>query len=179
MAKKFKLTRKLLGTVSVDSGQLMITDPCHIDSEWEKKEFMDLRMHKHSVTGQIYAFKSPFGGTPNFGKEVELFDNYENKTSNGKTMNEMLESKECIDVEIPEKAQMVGTFSYAGICETTQAGKNQINYELGNPGVAVVFPSGYGDGEYEVWGTFNDEGRCIKVEIDCGLTDIQSKVLRI
>jgi len=28
-----------LGVVGVDSGQLLITDPCYIDSEWEEEEF--------------------------------------------------------------------------------------------------------------------------------------------
>ena len=30
--------KKLLGYFPVDSGQIMICDPCYIDSEWEKKE---------------------------------------------------------------------------------------------------------------------------------------------
>lgn len=29
----------LLGVVGVDSGQLMVTDPCYIDSEWERDSF--------------------------------------------------------------------------------------------------------------------------------------------
>jgi len=31
--------RKLVGHVGVDSGQVMICDPCYIDSEWKKEEF--------------------------------------------------------------------------------------------------------------------------------------------
>jgi len=34
-----KTTRKLIGHVGVDSGQIMICDPCYIDSSWEKKEW--------------------------------------------------------------------------------------------------------------------------------------------
>ena len=30
---------KKIGVVGVDSGQLMICDPCYIDSEWKKEEF--------------------------------------------------------------------------------------------------------------------------------------------
>jgi hypothetical protein len=28
-----------IGEVGVDSGQLMLCDPCYIDSEWSKQEF--------------------------------------------------------------------------------------------------------------------------------------------
>jgi len=30
-----------IGVVGVDSGQLIICDPCYIDSEWKKEEFSD------------------------------------------------------------------------------------------------------------------------------------------
>jgi hypothetical protein len=32
------MERKFLGHVGVDSGQLMIIDPCYIDGFWEKNE---------------------------------------------------------------------------------------------------------------------------------------------
>lgn len=34
-----KTTKELIGQVAVDSGQLMVCDPCYIDSQWEKEEF--------------------------------------------------------------------------------------------------------------------------------------------
>lgn len=33
------MRRELIGVVGVDSGQLMICDPCYIDSNWERQEF--------------------------------------------------------------------------------------------------------------------------------------------
>ena len=69
------------------------------------------------------------------------------------------------ELEVPEKTKLIGDFSYAGICETTINKKHQINYKLGHPGLAIAFNSGYGDGEYPVYGIFNKDGRCIKVEI--------------
>jgi hypothetical protein len=33
------LSRKLIGYVGVDSGQIMVCDPCYIDSSWEKKDW--------------------------------------------------------------------------------------------------------------------------------------------
>jgi hypothetical protein len=45
----------------------------------------------------------------------------------------------------------------------------QLNYRVGHPGLAVAFPSGFGDGMYEVWATIRDCGewgdRVAKVEI--------------
>ncbi|WP_164684897.1 hypothetical protein [Brevibacillus reuszeri] len=32
------MERKLLGQVGVDSGQLVIIDPCYIESEWQGKD---------------------------------------------------------------------------------------------------------------------------------------------
>jgi hypothetical protein len=34
-----KLRKELIGHVGVDSGQLMIVDPCYVDSHWVKEEF--------------------------------------------------------------------------------------------------------------------------------------------
>ena len=31
---------KKIGVVGVDSGQLMVCDPCYIDSEWEKEDLL-------------------------------------------------------------------------------------------------------------------------------------------
>lgn len=159
------MTKKLLGYVGVDSGQLMICDPCYIDSEWEKKEYQDIRLYLHKKTAQIYQYNSPFTKIKK-NKAIELFLSYDQKMKNGKTINEMLINKEI--KELPptkEKKTLIGDFSYAGICETTQNDKNQINYRAGHEGAAVAFCSGYGDGTYPIYGHFNKEGRCMKVEI--------------
>lgn len=117
-----------LGVVGVDSGQLIVVDPCYIDSEWkdEKLEF--------EADGTVNAKNN---------------------------------------------------FSYPAVCQRTLGPQNgeeikensgQLNYKIGHPGIAVAFPSGYGDGCYPVYGTFNDEGRCVKVEIDCGITEAQTEL---
>lgn len=120
-----KLTKRKLGIVGVDSGQLMICDPCYIDSEWKHEKTIDLTNKK-----------------------------------------------------ILEKHK--GKFSYNGSCEATLSSKSsgQLNYKMGHPGAGVVFTSGYGDGTYPVIGWFNKEGRCIKVEIDCGITPAQKKFFK-
>lgn len=35
------MTEKLIGHIGVDSGQMMLCDPCYIDSIWEKKDTRD------------------------------------------------------------------------------------------------------------------------------------------
>jgi len=116
------MKKKLLGHVGVDSGQLIITDPCYINSEWWNEE---IRLDK---TGDFKPSKHPF--------------------------------------------------SYPAICIANQVEKHQINYKKGHPGLAVTFSSGYGDGFYPVYGYFNTEGRCMKVEIDCGITKAQAKFFK-
>lgn len=37
-----------LGTVGVDSGQLLLTDPCYIDGEWEDEPYETLREYEHA-----------------------------------------------------------------------------------------------------------------------------------
>lgn len=172
--KKSPLQRKLLGHVGVDSGQLIVTDPCYIDSEWTKKDVQDIRLYKHKKTKKLFKYDSPFT-LKDLKFKGELFGHYEEKTSTGKNMNQMIQDNEVESVDVPEKLKLIGEFSYAGVCESTMADQNQINYKLGHPGVAVAFSSGYGDGYYPVYGTFNAEGRCVLVEIDCGITETQAE----
>lgn len=160
------MIKKQLGNVGVDSGQLLITDPCYIDSQWEKKNFEDIRIYKHKKLNKIFGYnKSKLGKL-----KLESFKSYEEITSTKKTMNKMILNKEVIEIDLPEKVKLINTYSYAGICETTSKNQHQLNFKLGHAGVGIVFQSGYGDGFYPVYGYFNDEGICIKIEIDCEMT---------
>lgn len=168
-----KQIKKLLGHVGVDSGQLMITDPCYIDSQWEKKDFKDIRLYKHIKSRRVYHYNSPFSPIKNLpGKSFVSYDEIINK---GKSMNDMIQAKEVKQIKTKEQIALLHTFSYAGICESSEAKAHQINYKAGHPGVAVTFNSGYGDGYYPVYGTFNKEERCVKVEIDCNMTKVQAQ----
>lgn len=165
------MTKKLLGHVGVDSGQLIVTDPCYIDSQWSKVPFTDVRIYQHKKTKRIFTYEAFWG--PNKVKKshlklakVEPFQSYNTITSTGKSMNDMIASKVVKEMPNKDKAKLVGSFSYGGICETTMADKHQLKYTKGHPGVAVAFRSGYGDGYYPVYGWFNKEGRCMKVEIN-------------
>lgn len=177
------MKRKLLGHVGVDAGQLMVCDPCYIDSQWSKKDFADIRVYEHIKTKKklMYQSSAGYGGKAAKAREKafkgELFKNYDAITSFKLSMNELITKKQVKEVPVPEKLALIGDFSYAGISETTMAGKHQINYQMGHPGAAVVFQSGLGDGVYPVYGYFED-GRCWKVEIDMGLTPVQKKFLK-
>lgn len=110
------MKRIKIGEVGVDSGQLLVCDPCYIDSSWEKEDFD--------------------------GKDA---------------------------------GPSISQFSYNACCKKTLADDEQYDGQLyydkdrKSAGIGVTFSSGYGDGCYPVYGHFNSEGRCVKVEIlmDC------------
>jgi len=156
------MTEKLLGFVGVDSGQLMICDPCYIKSEWKDKKFRDIRLYAHKKLNKIFGYNQN-----RLGKlKIESFSSYDNKTSTKKTINEMLTKKEIKELDIPLKTKLIGSFSYAGICETTINNEHKIKFKNGNEGLAIALCTGYGNGFYPAYGTFNKEGRCMKVEIN-------------
>ena len=105
---------KKIGVVGVDSGQLMIVDPCYIDSEWKKEGF---------VPKKDAGANQPIKG-------LDLNDN------------------------------VIHNFSYNAVCRGTADGRGavQLHYQKGHSGVAVAFASGFGDGEYDVYGHFVDCG---------------------
>ena len=54
------VTEVLLGHVAVDSGQLMICDPCYIDSEWKNEDFEDIRVYKNKHTSKTLTYGKDF-----------------------------------------------------------------------------------------------------------------------
>jgi len=100
------MKRKKIGDVGVDSGQVMITDPCYIENEWIKRKF---------------------------------------------------------DPHSPRTRE----FSYNGACHetVTEGGGGQLNYRLGHAGAGVAASSGWGDGVYPIFASYNEEGRIAKLEI--------------
>lgn len=102
---------KLIGYCAVDSGQIMLTDPCYV------KDFVD----EMDQGGKFDANLTPVNGTY--------------------------------------------PYTYNGACSATCNG--DMAGELGQPfrGAGVVVSSGYGDGSYPVYATFNDEGRITEARI--------------
>ena len=145
--------KKQIGVVGVDSGQIVICDPCYIDSEWKKEEFTNIRKYRHRVTREVLQYRVDF---KNYEQIIEYYD---------KNMNQMIRDE---DVEELPAIPAVEKFSYNACCKLT-TGKNhsgQLHYCVGHAGVAVVASSGYGDGTYPVFATYNKDNRIIKLEIN-------------
>ena len=141
--------KKLIGYAGVDSGQILICDPCYIDSEWKKEEFDIKRRYKH-IDGTVLEYGKDF---PHYEAVISKY---------GKTMNQINADKEA--VEMPDDVPPKHNFSYNACAKITcgDAGMGQLNYEMGHAGVGVVSSTGYGDGEYPVIADVDDRTGRVK-----------------
>jgi len=137
----------LIGEVGVDSGQLLLCDPCYIDSQWKKEDFQDVRKYKHKTTGEVLQYRVDFA-------------NYESpiKKHGDKTMNQLNSTGEWEKLENADLAEH--PFSYNACCQATLSEKRhgQLNYKMGHSGVGVAFSTAFGDGVYPVYAKYNKEG---------------------
>jgi hypothetical protein len=153
--------KKQIGEVGVDSGQILICDPCYIDSQWKHEEFNIKSRYQHTDgTILTHTFNSD-GGITNPEINFSRYDNIIPKY--GKCMNDMIEQKEVVklpDADQPSKFP----FSYNACCKKTcgNSENGQLNYEMGHPGVGVVASSGYGDGSYPVIADIDDKTGRVK-----------------
>jgi len=150
--RRFRNVRLQIGVIGIDSGQAMVCDPCYVDGQWKNKEF-DVEREYKVVSG------------PNAGLVIDMsgrrFDLKMDEL--GMTMNEAVQRR--VVEQMPH--ERTHEFSYDGACRETLSEEmaGQLNYAMGHAGVAVVFSTGYGDGEYPVYATYNNDGRISKVEI--------------
>jgi hypothetical protein len=140
------VTEVYLGSVGVDSGQLMICDPCYIDSEWEKEDFDDLRVYKNEETGKILTFRK------DFKSYEDVIPEY------GKTMNELLYKEggwKQVDNPKPQHG-----FSYNACANATLSAKGhgELTFKMGHTGAGLAFSTAYGDGVYDVYGHYDEDG---------------------
>ncbi len=142
-----------IGVVGVDSGQLVLCDPCYIDSEWEKEDFQDIKKYKHKTTGEILQYRVDF-------------DNYESPIAKhgGQTMNQLNSTGEWDQVECDDTEH---NFSYNACCKATlsKEGHGQLKYKMGHNGVGVAFSTTYGDGIYPVFANYNSHGELVSVSV--------------
>jgi hypothetical protein len=144
--------KKEIGVVGVDSGQIVICDPCYIDSEWEKEDFAERRRYHHAKSKR----------TLEFGRDFVKYDipiiPYD------KCMNDMLADK---DVEKLPDGKPLYEFSYNACCTKTLSDEHdgQLNYRKGHPGVGVVSNTGWGDGLYPVIADIAPNGRVRSITI--------------
>lgn len=145
-----------LGAVGVDSGQLLITDPCYL-TRWVSDDPLGHEVLLHTSTGKRYQWVG-------YGQQIDEgiipMGSYEELVpGTDKTFNQLVASGEM--VEIPWDEPM--GYDYRGACLRTNTPPN--GGEIGVFNAGVVFSSGYGDGCYEVWGRTNKDGRIVEVRI--------------
>lgn len=145
---------ELIGHVGVDSGQLLLCDPCYIDSQWEKEDFEDFRSYQHKDTGNELTYRIDFR---NYAEAIDAYG--------GKNMNELIATGEW--EEIPDTKKADNPFSYNACAKATLSrdGHGQLNFKLGHPGAGVAFSTAFGDGMYPVFAHYMPDGTLKSVEV--------------
>jgi hypothetical protein len=172
-----KSRRVLLGTVGVDSGQLMVMDPCYVDGEWVRNDNAQaIRVNFWGVDAAITAEwlrkTCPGAQIEQTGRTFYHvtfshpgFDDYA-------VLQETI-AKEAKAARWRVAAVIVRQGTYDRICAATDSPDHGggIPYKLGHEGLTVAFSSGVGDGVYCIYATIVDLGhpwgeRVAKVEIE-------------
>lgn len=144
-----------MGSVGVDSGQLMITDPSYIDSEWVHESYTDDRVYKDESNGTIVRWGQ------DFTRFDEPLPDYE------QSPEELIKSGRWVQFP-PHTKPEAFHYSYDGACQATSSeGFGELAYRMGHTGAAVVFGCGWGDGMYDVYGE-KQNGRVVRVYINTG-----------
>jgi hypothetical protein len=148
-----KMSSKLIGHVGVDSGQLLLCDPCYIDSEWKQEDFQDVRMYQHKDTKDVLSYRGDF---LNYEQVIPRYK---------KTMNELLRTNEWEELKVRKEA--THPFSYNACAQATLSddGHGQLNFNLGHPGAGVAFSTAFGDGMYPVYAKYHADGTLMSVEV--------------
>ena len=146
------MTKKVIGHVGVDSGQLLLCDPGYIDSEWKREDFTDIRVYEHKKTKARLTYGKDFIV---YNEDIEPY---------GKDMNELIATGEWKEVKSPPAKH---EFSYNACAKATLSknGYGQLNYNHGHAGVGVVFSTAFGDGYYPVVATYDENDVLLKVEV--------------
>jgi len=169
-----------VGVVGVNSGQVMICDPCYIDSEWQDtggRPYIETPMYRDKKTGKTYAYEG-------FGidrKAVDvLYMSWEQPLPDygGKTPNQCRDEKlwEHAGNWVSPKAPPKGQFSYGGVSRVTlnEPGHGQLIYKVGHPGVGVASRTQAGDGCYPVFAEMDGNGSVARLIIDFRLSDYEN-----
>lgn len=165
--KLVKYTRKeRLGIVGVDSGKLMVMDPCYMDIA---AELTDNVLHCYFWGRDGYEVAEFL---TNSGFKVEDSCESANVIHNI-SLDDKIRINEIINIH-PEW-KVVTNFTdddFSNRSLNVTCGKNRggcIPFPLGHNGLAVCFESGIGDGTYEVWAHYALFGisgeRIAKVEV--------------
>ncbi|MGG4494443.1 hypothetical protein [Brevibacillus reuszeri] len=160
------MERKLLGQVGVDSGQLVIIDPCYIESEWQGRE---------SVLGVDFWGQGQEKIFNLLNCEGIQIDRIGGKcrviTSDAEAMMKRIKLlSEDIKQKIVTAPYTDSTYDKVCDITLTEDQGGQLHFKMGHAGLGVAFHSGLGDGIYDVYATYKDIGgwgkRIVKVEIE-------------
>lgn len=137
-----------IGSVGVDSGQLLLIDPCYIDSQWQREEFKDVRRYRHKTSGEVLQYQVDF---PHYEASIP---------KHGKTMNELIATGEWEKMPMPFPEHELSYYAVSRVTiESEKLG--------GNVGMlATAFSTGYGDGYYDVYARYGKDGRIMQVVVD-------------
>lgn len=173
-ASKNKVASRIvkLGEVGVDSGQLVLCDPCYIESEFKQETTnatcSNHEIYKHKKTGKLYQFcyhnMPSMNMKPSRPDIIPFPGSYADVIAElKKCPNDLIESGDFVKTDIDPSAHIPnGEFSYEGISKVTRKSKDhggQLNFKLGHAGAAVAFCSGLGDGLYEVFAEIVNAGQ--------------------
>lgn len=147
---------ELIGYVGVDSGQVMIVDPCYLN-QWNDNDFNYRTGIRNKKTGREIACWDVVEGLGkiNWATPLPEFD--------GKDMNALAEDKETWEKfdEYPD----AGDFSYSGVCGITADDEGAGEIAIG--GSSCVASQTYmGDGSYPVYAEKDENGRIKRLIID-------------
>ncbi|MFJ7954182.1 hypothetical protein ACIQZG_22020 [Lysinibacillus sp. NPDC096418] len=164
------MDRKLIGRVGVDSGQLMIIDPCYIEEHWKKES--ECSPEGMKFWGALKDRATEF--LQDKGYAVEISNTSVNfiKTNDKNELEVIHSLLTQFIVEVNEMGLVwtqIHNDSYEEVCELTD---NELGAGQYQNVIATVFQSGFGDGIYDVYATYKDcsfgtheDKRISKVEI--------------
>lgn len=139
----------LIGQIGVDSGQVMIVDPCYL-KEWKDNEFSYKTGLRNKQTGKLVCCWDEVEGLGKINWSTPLPE------YGGKCMNDLADDKE--NWEQYENYPDEGKFDYSGVCGTTCKG---MFGEIGG-GLAVASRTYMGDGCYPVYAITEGQGGRVK-----------------
>ena len=136
---------QIIGKVPVDSGQLLITDPCYLNN-WQADDFVSIRIYEKSDDPSV---------TLTWLVEFDQYDQVIKRYD--KTMNELLAEGTFVS---REDTKPIDSFSYDSACRRTiRDVAGQVTQ------LAVATSTGWGDGLYPVLAKV-EEGRVVQLRID-------------
>ena len=166
---------KKVGVVGVDSGQIMVCDPCYLDSSWQREDdsndIIRTEVYKDKKTGRTYAYAG-FGIEPD--EADVLFNRWDMPLADydGKTPNSCRETK-LWELDHRSGEDRSGEFSYTGCCHITLGDTpfGQLRYPAGHAGAGVVSTTQCGDGCYPVFASIDQDGCVESLFIDFRVCD--------